>query len=312
MKKFVCLVWLTASFFYSRAQLQPIGSWREHLPYHQAIAVSGSSNQIFAATPYSVFSVQLLDNSLHAFSKMTGLSATGVSTIAFDVSTNKLIIAYLNSDIDILKDDLIKNIHAFKESSVAGDKRIFQIYCLNGKAYLCTGIGIVVVDEEKYEIRETYVIGSTGQQTRVNALTSDKYKFYAATVEGLKWAATSSTNLSDYHNWQLESSINGLSAGPITGVEVLTDDHPIVLKNDSLLIKQSSGWNLFYSSGRHIQSITKSSSQLVVCEGLQSTARVVILNADGSVSKVIQNGAIVRPMQAYAVGNDVWIADSSS
>jgi len=100
MKKIVCLVWLTASFFYSRAQLQPIGSWREHLPYHQAIAVSGSSNQIFAATPYSVFSVQLLDNSLHAFSKMTGLSATGVSTIAFDVSTNKLIIAYLNSDID--------------------------------------------------------------------------------------------------------------------------------------------------------------------------------------------------------------------
>ena len=312
MKKIVCLVWLTASFFYSRAQLQPIGSWREHLPYHQAIAVSGSSNQIFAATPYSVFSVQLLDNSLHAFSKMTGLSATGVSTIAFDVSTNKLIIAYLNSDIDILKDDLIKNIHAFKESSVAGDKRIFQIYCLNGKAYLCTGIGIVVVDEEKYEIRETYVIGSTGQQTRVNALTSDKSKFYAATVEGLKWAATSSPNLSDYHNWQLESSTNGLSAGPITGVEVLTDDHPIVLKNDSLLIKQSSGWNLFYSSGRHIQSITKSSSQLVVCEGLQSTARVVILNADGSVSKVIQNGAIVRPMQAYAVGNDVWIADSSS
>jgi len=192
MKKIVCLVWLTASFFYSRAQLQPIGSWREHLPYHQAIAVSGSSNQIFAATPYSVFSVQLLDNSLHAFSKMTGLSATGVSTIAFDVSTNKLIIAYLNSDIDILKDDLVKNIHAFKESSVAGDKRIFHIYCLNGKAYLCTGIGIVVVDEEKYEIRETYVIGSTGQQTRVNALTSDKSKFYAATVEGLKWAATSS------------------------------------------------------------------------------------------------------------------------
>ena len=312
MKKIVCLVWLTATFFYSRAQLQPIGSWREHLPYHQAIAVSGSSSEIFVATSYSVFSVQLIDNSLHTFSKMTGLSATGVSTIALDPTTNKLIIAYSNSDIDVLKDGLVKNIRALKESSAAGDKRIFQIYCLNGRAYLCTGIGIVVIDEGKYEIRETYVIGSTGQEIRVNALTSDKNKFYAATVEGLKWAPTNSTNLSDYHNWQLEPSVNGMTPDALTAVEVITDDHPIVLKNDSLFIKQSTSWNFFYSSGRHIQSITKSSAQLIVCEGLQSTARVVILNADGTVSKVIQNGAVTRPMQAYALANDLWIADSSS
>ena len=312
MKKFVCLLGLTIVFFDTRAQLQPIGSWREHLPYHQAIAIGASPGKIFAATPYSVFSVDLADNSLHTFSKMTGLSSTGISTIAVDASTGKLIIAYLNSDIDVVKVDLVKNIRALKESSVAGDKKIFHIYCLNGKAYLSTGLGIVVIDEDRYEIKETYIIGANGQQVRVNALTSDKNAFYAATAEGLKTAPINSSNLADYHNWQPEPSGIGLSAGPIRGVEALTDDHPIVLKNDSLFVKQGSAWNLFYTSGLPIQSITKSSAQLIVCEGLQSTAHVVFLNANGSIAKLIQNTILPRPMQAYELSNDVWIADSSS
>ena len=69
---------------------------------------------MYAATPYSVFSVEFSDNSLHRYSKINGLSGTGVNAIAFDSSTGKLIIGYSNGDIDVLKNDLVKNINALK------------------------------------------------------------------------------------------------------------------------------------------------------------------------------------------------------
>src|SRR5215510_9654399 len=94
MKQIACLLCILSIFFSAPAQLQPIGSWREHLPYHQAIAVSAGDDRIYAATPYSIFTVEFSDNSLHPFSKINGLSGTGINAISFDPSSKKLIIAY--------------------------------------------------------------------------------------------------------------------------------------------------------------------------------------------------------------------------
>jgi len=313
MKQIVCLLVPFFSFFGALSQLQPIGSWREHLPYHQAIAVTAANDQVFAASPFGIFSVDLDDNSLHRFSKITGLSETGVDYISVDSSSGKLIIAYTNSNLDVLKNDLVKNIPALKESTLNGDKSVYSIYCLNGKAYLCTGFGIVNVDLGKYEIKETYVIGLAGQQVRINGLSSDKNFFYAATEEGLKTAPLNSANLADYRNWQTESGTNGLSAGGLKSVVILTDDHPIVLKNDSLFMKQGASWSFLYTSNLSIRSITKSGNQLLLAESNPTTGRVVVLNADGSISRVVQQSTFIKtPFQVISHSSDLWIADSTT
>ncbi len=313
MKQFVCLLCTILQVPGAFAQLQPIGSWRDHLPYHQAIAIAEGANEIFAATRYSLFSIDLSDNSLHTFSKSTGLSATGVTSIAFDAATAKLIVAYSNYEIDILHGNDIKNINALRQSSITGDKTVNSIYCLNGKAYLNTGLGIVVVDENKNEVRDTYIIGQNGQQVKVNSLTSDKNFFYAATDEGLKKAALNSSNLSDYRNWQTEPSNTGLSAGPIKQVQVLVDDQPIVLKNDSLFTKQGSSWSLIYRSSLSIHSVSKSGNQIVTAESIGNIGRVVVLNNDGTISRVIQDSQQIKnPLQGLSKSGDVWIADSTT
>ena len=67
--------------------------WREHLPYHSVIDVTASDKKIYAATPYSVFSVDVLSNEVERISKVAGLSETGISTIKYDAGSKKLMIA---------------------------------------------------------------------------------------------------------------------------------------------------------------------------------------------------------------------------
>jgi hypothetical protein len=311
MKQIACLLGYFFLCHPGQSQLQPIGSWREHLPYHQAIAVAAGNEEIFAATPFAIFSVGLSDNSLHRFSKMTALSETGIRAIAFDSTTAKLIIAYSNSNVDIFKNGLVKRLDALKQSTLAGDKTIYSLYCRAGIAYLCTGFGIVVIDENKYEVKDTYLIGQNGTQVKVNALCADKTFFYAATEEGLKRARTNTANLADYRSWELISGSSGLTAGPIQEVMILSEDHPLVLKNDSLFLKQDINWSFFYNDGSHISSIVKSDSQILLSEFSATTGRIILLNQDATVARIIQNAAILRHPEQIAIhSNDYWIADS--
>ncbi|MEI9810007.1 MAG: hypothetical protein WDO16_20250 [Bacteroidota bacterium] len=58
--------------------------------------------KVYCATPYSLYSVNLTDNSIERLSRVTGLSETGISAIKYDEANSKLFIAYENSNIDII------------------------------------------------------------------------------------------------------------------------------------------------------------------------------------------------------------------
>ena len=126
------------------------------------------------------------------------------------------LIGYSNSNIDIIYRNDIINVPDLKRDNVTGDKNIYNIYSLGKNYYLSTGLGVVVVDGERYEIKESWLIGAGGNQVKVNGLSNDGIFFYAATEEGLKKAAANVANLADYNNWQLVSGTNGLAAGDLS------------------------------------------------------------------------------------------------
>src|SRR5205823_12777512 len=120
---------------------------------------------------------------------------------------------YTNSNIDVLYQNDVVKIDAIKRKDIPGDKSIYDIYCYQGKAYLSTGLGVVVIDESKYEVKDTYVIGKSGKNIKVNGFSTDGNSFYAASEEGLKKASLDSGNLADYRNWQLQIGSHGLANG---------------------------------------------------------------------------------------------------
>src|SRR5688572_32869164 len=64
--------------------LPGIGQWREHLPYNSTIDVTAGEGIVYAATPYSLFTVSVPGNTVERWSRVTGLSETGISAIKYD------------------------------------------------------------------------------------------------------------------------------------------------------------------------------------------------------------------------------------
>jgi len=288
----------------------PIGMWKEHLPYNSAIDVTAGDNKIYCATPFSLFTIDLADNSIERLSRVTGLAETGVSVIKYDETNHKLFIAYSNSNIDIIYRNDIFNIPDIKRENISGDKSVYNIYPLNGNYYLSTGLGIIVINGSRYEINDSWFIGNGGGHVKVNGFTSDGSNYYAATEEGLKRTAINTLNPANYLNWQLVSGTNGLAAGACNDVVVL-NNKVVVLKNDSLLVLNGNNWNLFYYDGNKITGINSTGGKMGVCHHLTGpVSRVVVLNADGTVAKTIQqNGVTPLPRKAILYGGDYWIAD---
>jgi ligand-binding sensor domain-containing protein len=275
--------------------------------------MSVGDGKVFCATPYSFFSIDLTDNSVDRMSRITGLTETGVSAICYDDVNDKLFIAYRNSNIDIVFRKDVFNIPDIKRKSITGDKTIYDIFSLNKNLYLSTGLGVIVIDGEKYEVKDSWFIGNNGGQVKVTGFTSDNSFFYAATEQGLKRTAINTTDPANYLNWQNLNATNGLVNGSCKDV-ITTQNRIFVLKNDSLFVLNGSNWNLFFTeTGWQIRNINSSSGKIIVCQRKNDgSAKVTSLNVDGTIARVLQQaGSISFPQKAILLNNDYWVADSS-
>ncbi len=190
----------------------PIGYWRAHLPFNKVIAVAEAENIIYAATPYSLFYFDKTDNSVNQLNKVNGLSDVSITAIYYDKASKTLLIAYLNSNIDLIRNNKIINIPDIKNKSIPGNKRINNITSYGKYAYLSCGFGIVVIDLLRNETKDTYLIGENGSKKDVLSMAVNDTALYAATETGIYKATTSAPNLADYNYWKKDSSLVDFNA----------------------------------------------------------------------------------------------------
>jgi hypothetical protein len=178
-----------------------IGEWRTHLPYSQAICVTEAGDRIFCATRSGLFYYNKEDNTLNKFTRINGLSDVEISCLSYSPENNILVIAYNNSNVDLIKGNTIYNIPDIKRKQITASKTINDIMFLGNSAYLSCGFGIVIINLDKMEIRDTYLIGENSSYLSVNSLAFDGQFLIAATDDGLYRADISSPNLIDYNYW---------------------------------------------------------------------------------------------------------------
>lgn len=307
---FTCLAlmyptpWISA-----QNSIPPIGEWRDHLnsqPTSQVI----KGDKIYCSANTHIF--YLTDkNETGRFSKTNGLNDVGIQYMGWDIATHQLVIAYSNSNLDILKEGTVKNISDIKRSRISGNKTIYSIFCNNGLAYLSSGLGVIIADLQKFEIKDTWVIGNNGSQVKINAFTSDDSFFYAATEDGLKTTSVNTNNPSNYTNWQLTGISTGLGAGPVKNV-LRVNGKMIAQKNDSLFIQNGTDWQLLYADKNWtITNTTSSNDKLLVCQRtISGNARVIMVNSTGQVEKIIAQANIISfPLSSIIDGSAIWVAD---
>ncbi len=190
------------------AQEIAIGEWRTHLPYDQIIDVAIAGDLVFAASPYSMFTYNTGDNSLVRFDKVKGLSDVGISKIGYNQSIKSLLVAYTNTNLDIVREDgSIINVSDIKNKDILGKKTINNILFKEELAYLSCGFGIVVLDMEKEEIADTYYIGPNGDAIDVQDMTFNDSSFFAATESGIYYADVDAPHLADFNQWHKDMTL---------------------------------------------------------------------------------------------------------
>lgn len=290
------------------AQQVPIGHWREHLPYMQAETVASGSGKVFCATGYNMFSVTAADHDITRYSKLNGLHDAGISAIGAG-DDDLVVIGYSNGNLDLLQHEQVYNLPDILRKNLQGDKIIHSIFFYKGMAWLSTGFGIVVVNPDKQETADTYIIGSSGQYIAVYGVTTDGNYFYAATAEGVKKAPVSGANLANYQNWA--PLMQGLQTAPVQSI-VYLQNRLICRQQDSLFSLEQDSWQPWYADGRHINSISSDQQQVLVCEqaGGATNARVLRLHPDGTVGAILEHNLLKAPMQAATLDGSTWIADA--
>ena len=288
------------------AQAPPIGSWRVHHSYAGTLQVV-NGDKIYTATPQAIFSTNN-SNQFEYYNKLTGLSDASIATIQWDHETAQLVVAYTNNNIDVIKGGLVKNIYDLVRTSRI--QKINSIYCEKGMAYVNTNIGVVVIDLLKYEIKESWILGTNGSALEVFSLTKGTSNWYAATQNGVFTTAVSNTNIADAKSWALfYNAANNLPVKKIysapTGL--------IIEKNDSLLLIQPSATTtLFYKASEQIKAWQLNEQKITIAtiHTQTSKARVHQFTINSSNTLVYeQPDVFINPNDCIFSNGIIWISD---
>lgn len=180
--------------------------WRSFLPYNKVQGIATDGQTFFCATASGFFTYNLQDGSLDAYSKVNGMHDIGLNSIGYDEKTGQAILAYENSNVDLFKNGRFINIPDIKLAQVGGDKTIHSIISEGGTAYLCSGIGLLLLNLERSEVKETVVFYDSSQTAPVYDAVIDNGSIYVATGVGLFRTSLDNSFFQNYATWDVISS----------------------------------------------------------------------------------------------------------
>lgn len=305
--KYLLSTILTIYCLQIQAQDLAIGDWRSHLPYTFAVSVTQSDEAIYFAGTESVFSMNKIDNSIELFNKVTGLSDAGIQRINFNKHNNTLLIAYSNSNMDlVLADNSVINISAIKDEGITGDSKIYHIRFQEQFAWLSTGFGVVKLDTENAEIRFT-----TFTNLQVNSTAIYEDFIYASTEDGLYRTNLNTTELyqANFANWEKIDDTYGLPSAYYSNVNEAFSGKLYADVNDTLFVYDGNEWAFFYHEDRAIASLNGGVSKLIAARN-GSGDRVNLIALDGTAQSISNGNLVGSTAEAIQDANGVvWIAD---
>lgn len=205
------------------------GSWKIH--------------PVFGATPTNAIDVgdrifYLVSNNLFCYDKETSengvydksnyLNDTQVRNIYYNYDKKYLVVAYNNSNIDIiLENGRVKNIPDITNSLIPSYKTINHVTFCGNRIYVATAFGYVAIDDEKFEVAESRIYNKN--LTSV-AVCGDYILLGSASGTYIGLASKAHSTLDSY---VLSSAITNGKFLPLTGNKFLTYGTNAVIYNVS-------------------------------------------------------------------------------
>jgi streptogramin lyase len=201
-----------------RAQTNQL--WKGYFSYNGIKDITQTNNVFLAASENAIFSKNISTNEIQTINTIDGLSSQNISTIYASQIHKKTLIGYENGLL-LLIDNADNKIYRFfdiiNKSLPPTIKKINHFFEQGNTIYISCDFGIVQFNIATLLFGETYFIGSTVSDIKVNQTTIFNGRIFAATQDnGLKSADPTNPNLIDASQWTtvVQGSFQGIVSLP--------------------------------------------------------------------------------------------------
>lgn len=161
MKKLIVLLALMLPMLAVAQELD--GTWKFHPTYQLTTAndLIDTEHYVYALSNGALVRLDKATDQIGPMSPATGLSEVLVSGIFYNYDKHYLLVAYANSNIDLVYDDgHIVNVSGLADVVMNVPRTINDVSFSGNKVYLATGFGLAVLDDETASINEFRIYGS--------------------------------------------------------------------------------------------------------------------------------------------------------
>ncbi|PLX08923.1 MAG: hypothetical protein C0596_03660 [Marinilabiliales bacterium] len=303
-----------------------VGQWRDHLPYNYGEMIAVAGDDIYLLTNVGLLKYSISNGETEKLSKINGLNDYGIKSIGYNDFTGYTVLGYSNGNIDLIKDNEIINIGDIKRKSMNGDKNIYCMDFIDGKAYLGLGFGVVVVDLENLEISETWYVGFNGGNLRINAIDIYGDYVYLATEEGVlkgnvndalvdfsRWEHLTTDYVDGPTEWMTDQTFDNIH---FTGEKLLVNYNNEEVSNaDTIMVFDGTNWTHFNDGFNDVLYLGGNENEFYLCSTYWMKIFDPELNEVRHVWELsfAEGGEAPRPNFAISDGSEgIWIADKNN
>lgn len=283
------------------AKSQQVGSWSIYPVF------SGNNNNSLVDTDNKVF--YLADGWLYSYdkdndesvfyTKMNGMSDTDISGIYYNYDKKFLLVAYSNSNIDIVRENgRVDNVPDLKSVILTVSKAINSVDFSGDYAYIATDFGYMVVDCNKCVVKESFNYGKAFKSivvTDKNIFATFDKKIYVSSV------GESHYELSSFKETNIKQEMK-------------------LLKIDNNSMLTTTGWFYYIKIGEDptnlaMSVIEKSAPSNVSMSGSNMVAsykeKYIVVSPDGTSQTVAMPSEIDGSHLSTIDGKGLWNLDSN-
>ncbi len=311
MKILLLLLCALAGMTVSQAQNVPIGEWGGLFGYMSANHVVDTGKRIFCSSYNGLFSVDHAGKEIRIFSKSEGLTDVGISSMACDAGGNNILIAYRSGNLDLLilneSSELTEVVNLpvlLQAAGLPDNKQINRIVFHENLAYLGSNFGIIVIDTQLHEVRETYrYIGPQGTEANVQDLAFTTDSLFAATAMGLIGTSLKNTvNRQYFASWKTIPT-KGQITSLIAANHVLYGGFPGM----GIMKRKGNAWVPVYNSSSKTTSFSQSAERIAAA--FENEAITFDLTETPVVYKNPLFTSLSQP--SLTASNTLWLADKN-
>jgi ligand-binding sensor domain-containing protein len=293
-----------------------MGEWRMHISPKKAISITHGNGAVYVGLTQGLLEYDLAAGEITRRTAANYLSDNELTDVYYHSPRKRVYIGYANGNLDVLENEGITNLNAITVAQITGSKRINRIEGRGNEVYLATGFGIVVINDQKLEVKDTYY-PTAGNQPIID-LTFTADSIYALTSTTMYVGALSNQFLADPSQWRQANYIPNYSTTGIYksitsfGNEIFLSYNDEIYNGDTLFLLDRSvyEWTPFLFD-TELNNVSISNNQMLV----STDGGLFVYNSDITQNQIIfqySHGSFPNCMDATFVDGNYFIADRSS